>query len=45
MVAAIGEWFGFDFIDVVGVLDSYEGGSTKSTVRMVFNPKDLKIIT
>jgi hypothetical protein len=44
MIAAIGEWFGFDFIDVVGVLDSYEGGSIKSTVRMVFNPKDITII-
>lgn len=44
VVAAIGEWFGFDYIDVVGVLDSYEGGSIKSTVRMVFNPNDIKII-
>lgn len=44
MVAAMGEWFGFDFIDVVGVLDSYEGGSTKSTVKMVFNPKELTIV-
>lgn len=44
MIAAIGEWFGFDYIDVVGVLDSYNGGSVKSTVRMVFNPSDIKII-
>lgn len=36
MIAAMGEWFGFDFIDVVGVLDSYEGGKKKSTVKMVF---------
>jgi hypothetical protein len=43
-IAIIGEYFGFDYIDVVGVLDSYEGGSTKSTVRMVFNPKDIAII-
>ncbi len=42
-IAIIGEYFGFDYIDVVGVLDSYEGGSTKSTVRMVFNPKDITI--
>ena len=44
MIAAIGDWFNFDFIDVLGVLDSYEGGSVKSTVRMIFNPSDVKII-
>tara|TARA_R110000796_G_scaffold58413_5_gene134916 strand:+ start:22441 stop:23121 length:681 start_codon:yes stop_codon:yes gene_type:complete len=44
VVAVLGEWFGFDFIDVVGVLDSYEGGSRKSTVRMVFDPKNITII-
>ena len=43
-IAAIGEWLGFDYIDVVGVLDSYRGGTTKSTVRMVFNPSDITII-
>jgi lysozyme len=43
-IAAIGEWLGFDYIDVVGVLDSYRGGNTKSTVRMVFNPSDITII-
>jgi hypothetical protein len=43
-IAIIGEYFGFDYIDVLGVLDSYNGGSTKSTVRMVFNPKDITII-
>lgn len=43
-IAILGEWFGFDYIDVVGVLDSYEGGSRKSTVRMVFNPSSIKII-
>jgi len=43
-IAAIGDWLGFDYIDVVGVLDSYEGGNTKSTVRMVFNPSDIKIM-
>jgi len=44
VVAVLGEWFGFDFIDIVGVLDSYEGGSIKSTVRMVFDPSRIKII-
>jgi len=43
-IAAIGDWLGFDYIDVVGVLDSYQGGSTKSTVRMVFDPSDITII-
>lgn len=28
---------GFDIVDVLGVLDSYMGGNTKSTVRMVFD--------
>lgn len=44
VVAVLGEWFGFDYIDVVGVLDSYQGGSIKSTVRMVFDPSQIKII-
>lgn len=43
-IAVLGEWFGFDYIDVVGVLDSYHGGSIKSTVRMVFDPKKIKIV-
>jgi hypothetical protein len=43
-IAIIAEYFGFDYVDVVGVLDSYQGGSTKSTVRMVFNPKDIIIV-
>ena len=43
-IAIIGEYFGFDYIDVTGVLDSYNGGSTKSIVRMVFNPSDIQII-
>lgn len=42
-VAAIGNWLGFDCIDLVGVLDSYTGGTTKSTVRMVLNPSLIKI--
>jgi len=43
-IAAIGDWLGFDYIDVNGVLDSYQGGSTKSTVRMVFDPSNIAII-
>jgi len=43
-IAILGEYFGFDYIDIVGVLDSYNNGNTKSTVRMVFNPKDIKIL-
>lgn len=44
LIGSIGEWFGVDTIDVIGVLDSYNGGSKKSTVRMAFNPKMLKVI-
>jgi len=44
VIAAIGNWFKFDCIDVVGVLDSYNGGSTKSTVRIVLDPTKAKII-
>jgi len=44
MIAAIGEWFGADIIDVDGVLDSYNGGSIESTVRMVYDVKLLTII-
>tara|TARA_R110000851_G_scaffold119780_5_gene247749 strand:+ start:20069 stop:21289 length:1221 start_codon:yes stop_codon:yes gene_type:complete len=44
VIAVIGEWFNFDYIDVLGVLDSYQGGSIKSTVRMVFEPKNIKIL-
>lgn len=43
VIAAIGNWLGFDCIDVIGVLDSYQGGSIKSTVRMVLNPTKSKI--
>lgn len=43
-IAAIGQWLGFDSIDVMGVLDSYHGGTTQSTVRMVFDPKNIKVI-
>lgn len=40
----IAQQIGFDIIDVLGVLDSYHGGNTKSKVRMVFNPSKVKII-
>lgn len=43
VIAAIGNWLGFDCIDVIGVLDSYEGGSIKSTVRMVLDPTKVRI--
>lgn len=42
-IAAIGNWLGFDCIDVMGVLDSYHGGNVKSTVRMVLDPSKVKI--
>lgn len=40
----IAQQLGFDIVDVLGVLDSYHGGSVKSTVRMVFDPSRIKII-
>lgn len=43
-VGAIASYLGFDCVDVHGVYDSYHGGNTKSTVRMVLNPKNIKII-
>lgn len=43
VIAAIGNWLGFDCIDVVGVLDSYHGGNVKSTVRMVLDPTKVKV--
>ena len=43
-IAAIADWLGFDYVDVVGVLDSYHGGSTESTVRMVFDPNNIEIV-
>lgn len=43
VIAAIGNWLNFDCIDVVGVLDSYEGGSIKSTVRMILDPTKVNI--
>jgi ribulose bisphosphate carboxylase small subunit len=44
-IAVLGEWFKFDYIDVIGVLDSYHGGSKKSTVRMVFDTNKIKILS
>jgi glycosyltransferase involved in cell wall biosynthesis len=43
VIAAIGNWLNFDCIDVVGVLDSYHGGTVKSTVRMVLDPLKIRI--
>jgi len=43
-IAALADWLGFDYVDVVGVLDSYHGGSTKSTVRMVMDPNNIDIV-
>jgi hypothetical protein len=44
VLGAMAQYLGFDYVDVIGVLDSYDGGSVKSTVRMVFNPQDLSVI-
>jgi len=44
-IAIIAQQLGFDLVDVEGVLDSYEGGSIESTVRMVFDPQRIKIIS
>jgi hypothetical protein len=44
MIAAIAQYLNFDTVDVNGVLDSYHGGNIKSTVKMVFNPKNIHII-
>lgn len=43
VIAVIAQHLGFDTVDVKGVLDSYEGGTTKSIVRMVFDARTLKI--
>lgn len=40
----IAQLLGFDIVDVLGVLDSYHVGNTKSTVRMVFDPQRIKLI-
>lgn len=43
-IATIAQMFDFDTIDVVGVYDSYRGGTIKSTVRIVFDPSRITII-
>jgi len=43
-IGIIAQLLGFDIIDVLGVLDSYHGGTIKSTVRMVFDPQRIHII-
>jgi len=43
VIAAIGDWLGLDCIDVIGVIDSYQGGNTKSTVRIVLDVDKVKI--
>ena len=43
VIAAIGNYLEFDCIDVIGVLDSYHGGTIKSTVRMVLDSSNVKI--
>lgn len=44
-VSVIAQLFNFDTVDVTGVLDSFNVGKIKSTVRMVFDPKRIKIIS
>jgi hypothetical protein len=44
VLGAMAQFLGFDYVDVIGVLDSYNGGSIRSTVRMVFNSADLSVI-
>lgn len=43
-IGIIAQLLGFDIVDVLGVLDSYHGGTIKSTVRMVFDPNRIKIL-
>lgn len=43
-LAIIGHMFNFDTIDVINVLDSYQVGKTKSTVRMVFDPSRINVL-
>jgi len=39
----IAQLLGYDIVDVLGVKDSYRGGKTNSTVRMVFDPSRIEI--
>lgn len=41
-LSIITQLFGYDMVDVIGVLDSYHVGNTKSTIRMVFDPKYIR---
>lgn len=43
VIGAIGSWLKFDCIDVKNTLDSYHGGTIRSTVRMVLNPATVKL--
>lgn len=42
-LATIAYDLGFDTIDVKGVKDTYQGGGPNATVRMVFDPKRIKL--
>lgn len=42
-IGIIAQQLGFDIVDIIGVLDSYHGGSVQSNVRMVFDPSRIKI--
>ena len=44
IIASIGSYLGFDCVDVVGTLDSFNGGSVRSTVRMVLNSSNIRIV-
>jgi hypothetical protein len=43
-LAIIAQLLGFDIVDVLGVLDSYHGGTVQSNVRMVFDPQRIKML-
>jgi hypothetical protein len=42
-LAIIAQLLGYDIVDVLGVRDTYTGKGSPSTVRMVFDPKRIKI--
>jgi len=44
IIAALGQWFNFDYIDVIGALDSYNGGVIESTIRIILNPNTISIV-
>lgn len=41
-IGLIAQELGFDSVDVIGVLDSYHGGSLRSTVRIVWDANRIK---